>query len=109
MGIRLGEGAVNQLRTVVKAFGNQPRPQLPPDAGNARGFAWVAKAQTPAGGIAAGTSQGCTEGNWTGSAYTTTTNSFTVWNPSTTQAVSGNTWVTIAWVSGRWEVILEPC
>ena len=109
MGIKLGQGAIDQLRPIVRAFATQPRPQLPPDPGNARGFAWLAKAQTPSGGIAANGSATCTEGNWGGSAYSTTSNSFTVWNPSTTQAVSGGTWVTIAWVSGRWECILEPC
>lgn len=109
MGIKLGQGAIDQLRPIVRAFATQPRPQLPPDPGNARGFAWLAKAQTPSGGIAANGSATCTEGNWGGSAYSTTSNSFTVWNPSTTQAVSGSIWVTIAWVSGRWECILEPC
>lgn len=109
MGVRLGQGAIDQLRPIVKAFGNQPRPQLPPDAGAPRGFAWVAKAQTPSGGIAAGASATCTEGVWGGSSYTAGSNTFTVWNPSSTGAVSGSIWVTIAWVSGRWECILEPC
>ena len=109
MGVRLGEQAIGQLKAVTRDFFGRARAGTPPDAGDPRGFAWLLKVQTPSGGIAASSSASCTGGTWSGSNYTSTGDTYTAWNPSSGNAVAASTWVTIGWVSGRWEVILEPC
>jgi hypothetical protein len=76
---------------------------------NPGSYASIAKAQTSSGGIAANGSAIVTLGTWGGSSYSSIGSTVTAWNPSATTAVGGSTWVTIAWASGRWEVILEPC
>jgi len=69
----------------------------------------IAKAQTSSGGIAAGSSSTVTLGTWGGSSYSTTGATVIAWNPSSTTAVTGSAWVTLNWVSGRWEVVVDPC
>jgi hypothetical protein len=76
---------------------------------NPGSYAGTLKAQTPSGGIASSGSASVSLGTWGGSSYSTTGATVTAWNPSATAAVSSSTWVTIAWVSGRWEVELDPC
>jgi hypothetical protein len=104
-----GAEAVQQIREVVTGTARRPRPQQGATPGDPRGFVWVAKVQTPSTGIAANSHASCTAGAWNGSAYITTAITYDCWNPSTTTAVSSSTWVTINWVSGRWEVVLDPC
>jgi len=69
------------------------------------------KVKTPSGGIAASGSANCTVNAWNPytSAWANGSVTLKCWNPSSSGAIAGNTLVTVAWVSGRWEVILEPC
>ena len=69
------------------------------------------KVKTPSGGIAASGSASCTVNAWNPytNAFANGTMTLKVWNPSSSAAVAGNTLITAALVSGRWEVILEPC
>jgi hypothetical protein len=69
------------------------------------------KAKTPSGGIPANGSANCTVAAWNPYISTWANGSTTlkVWNPSSAAAVAGNTLITAAFVSGRWECILEPC
>jgi hypothetical protein len=69
------------------------------------------KVKTPSGGIPASGSANCTVNAWNPytSAWANGSVTLKCWNPSSSAAVAGNTLVTVAWVSGRWEVILEPC
>jgi len=69
------------------------------------------KVKTPSGGVAASGSANCTVASWNPytSAWANGTLTLKCWNPSSSAAIAGNTLVTVAWVSGRWEVIVEPC
>ena len=68
---------------------------------------------TPSGGIAARSgstisSAVCTIVNRSGSTISTGTETFTVWNMSTT-AVAGNAYIGVLWTNIGWKAVWEDC
>ncbi len=76
---------------------------------------WLRKAKTGAGGINTATNASTpgrgavTFCDRVGGQWVLTEEVGEADNPSTSGPVAANTFVTVAWVQGVWEVILEPC
>ena len=75
------------------------------------GKSQVRKAKTPSGGIPANGSANCTSCVWNPfiNVWADGTVQIKVYNPSSASAIAGSTRITIAFVSGRWECVVEPC
>ena len=69
------------------------------------------KVKTPASGIPANGSADCTVQAWNPFIKQWAIGQLKIacWNPSLSTPIGGSSLVTVAWVSGRWEVIVEPC
>ena len=89
------------------------RPRLPGQGGGDMVWAW--KAYTPSGGIPAASSSSTpgsatvtlcdfVSGSWVTNGVTAT-----ALNPSTAGPVGGSKFVTLLWVGGQLEVVMEPC
>ena len=112
----LDRDAARRTETVVRYVEGQFRRRDPAGNSPVGQFFWLRKALTGSAIAAAsasdtpgsGTVTLCDfnpgTGKWVSNGFTVT-----AYNPSTGGTVGASTYITIAWVSGIWEVVLEPC
>lgn len=119
--VNLNRNAAQRVRAATLYYERQPRNKLGEGKGPRGGWYHHWKAKTGAGGIAAA-SAADTPGqatvtlcDWNGTKWVARTSpvagidTVTALNPATSAAVAANTFVTLAWVAGQWEVVMEPC
>jgi hypothetical protein len=116
--VALSRAAANATREAVAYVRRQTRGgQALPRRQNEGDGRWTAKFKTPGGGISAAASTAapthavCSYCDWIASAssWSASSDTDTVYNPSTGGAVTANQYITALYVAGIWEAVTDPC
>jgi hypothetical protein len=95
----------------AKARGGSPEQS----SGIRDGMRWITKAKVGGTAIAVATAASTPTGgtatlcDLVSGVWTTNGVSVTIYNPSPTGTVAANSYVTVAWVGGIWEIVIDPC